>query len=175
MNPRHSFFRFLGCFFCAASLLASPAAAAPLPPPAPLAADRAAIQAAYDGLNAAFSRHDLPRFLSYFTDDYVCTDEKGARLTKEQTRRGYQQQLGQMKTIQSRYVLQNLALPPSGGVLVEMKMHASGLGEKRVLFAKLHGTFTDDLWVRDLWVQTPQGWRLQRRQTLQDDLHIRPR
>ena len=169
---RHSFFLCpLDRFLCVAALLASPVAAAP---PAPGAADRAAIQTAYDGLSAAFSRHDLPCFMSYFTDDYLDIDEKGARLNKEQTRRGYREQLGQMKTIQSRYVIQNLA-PAARGLLVEMKMHASGQGEKRILFAKLRGTFTDDLWVRDLWVQTPQGWRLQRRQTLQDDLRIRPR
>jgi len=159
-------------FLCVALVLtAVPLSAAP--PPA--AADRAAIQAAYDGLSAAFCRHDLPRFMAYFTDDYLDIDEKGSHLNKEQTRRGYRDQLGQMKTIQSRYVIQNLLTTPTRGMLAEMKMHASGQGEKRVLFAKLHGTFTDDLWVRDLWVQTPQGWRLQRRQTLQDDLHIRPR
>ena len=153
----------------AAPVIAAPPAAAPNAAP-----DRAAIQAAYDGLSAAFSRHDLPRFMSYFTDDYLDIDEKGAQLNKEQTRRGYRDQLGQMKTIQSRYVIQSLA-PAAGGTLVEMKMHASGVGEKRILFAKLRGTFTDDLWVRDLWVQTPQGWHLRHRQTLQDDLHIRPR
>jgi len=158
----------------ALALAAAPLVAAP-PTPAPGAADQAAIQAAYDGLNVAFSRHDLPRFMAYFAEDYSDIDEKGAHLNKEQTRRGYREQLGQMKTIQSRYVLQSLAPAPAGGMLAEMKMHASGVGEKRILFAKLRGTFTDDLWVRDLWVPTPQGWRLQRRQTLQDDLHIRPR
>ena len=159
------------CLLCAASLAAASPVAAAAPP---VPADRAAIQAAYDGLNDAFTRHDLPRFMSYFTADYIDIDEKGARLTKAQTRRGYQDQLGQMKTIQSRWAIQSLA-PAPGGALVEMRMHSSGLGEKRILFAKLHGTFTDDLWVRDLWVSTPQGWRLQHRQTLKDELHIRPR
>jgi len=140
-------------------------------PPAPRPSERAAIQAAYDGLGDAFSRHDLPRFMAYFTDDYVDTDEHGARLTKEQTRRGYRDQLGQMKTIQSRYAIQSLS-PAPGGTLVEMHLHATGRGEKRILFAKFHGTFTDELWVRDLWVSTPQGWRIQRRQTLKDELHI---
>ena len=157
---------------CAVAI-AAPTIAAPSAP-APRPADRAAIQDAYGGLDDAFSRHDLPRFMSYFTDDYIDIDEKGTRLTKEQTRRGYQDQLGQMKTNQSHYVIQNLA-PAPGGTLVEMRMHSSGLGEKRILFAKLHGTFTDDLWVRDLWVNTPQGWRIQHRQTLKDELHIRPR
>ncbi len=163
----------LSRLLCVAALAAVPAAAAP-PPVAPASADRAAIQAAYDGLSAAFSRHDLPRFMSYFADDYIDIDEKNARLDKEQTRRGYQDQLGQMKTIESRYAIQSLT-PAPGGALVEMRMHSSGQGEKRILFAKLHGTFTDDLWVRDLWVSTPQGWRLKHRQTLKDDLHIRPR
>ena len=163
--------KYLPRLLCAIAIAAPTAAAPPASVPA---ADRAAIQAAYDGLGDAFSRHDLPRFMSYFTDNYIDTDEKGARLTKEQTRRGYKDQLGEMKSIQSRYAIQSLT-PAPGGTLVEMHLHAAGLGEKRILFAKLHGTFTDDLWVRDLWVSTPQGWRIQRRQTLKDELRIRPR
>ena len=165
------YFSFHFCLLCAAALVAASPAAVAAPP---VPADRAVIQAAYGGLDDAFTRHDLPRFMSYFTDDYIDIDEKGTRLTKEQTRRGYQDQLGQTKTIQSHYVIQNLA-PAPGGTLVEMRMHSSGLGEKRILFAKLHGTFTDELWVRDLWVNTPQGWRIQHRQTLKDELRIRPR
>lgn len=151
--------------------LFSCAAASAAPPPAPRLSERTSIQAAYQGMDDAFSQHDLPRFMSYFTDDYIDTDEKGANLTKEQTRRGYRDQLGQMKSIQSHYAIQNLA-PAPGGTLAEMHMHSSGLGEKRILFAKFHGTFTDELWVRDLWISTPQGWRIQRRQTLKDELHI---
>lgn len=162
-----------GCIVYAAALSAGllasiPTAAAPLP------VDRAAIQAAYDQLGMAFSQHNLPRFMSYFTPDYVDIDERGDRLSKEQTRRGYEQQLGQIKTMQSRYVIQGMT-PVPGGTLVEMKMHSEGIGEKRILFAKLHASYTDDLWVRDLWVNTPQGWRLQHRQTLQDQLRIHPR
>ncbi len=167
------------CFLWAAALslgVLSPAGAAPpaVHPQADHAAMQSAIQAAYDGLSDAFGRRDLPRFMAYFAPDYIDIDEKGARLTKEQTRRGYQEQLGQIKTIRSRYVIQNLT-PTAAGTLVEMRMHSDGTGEKRVLFAKLHAAFTNDLWVRDLWVSTAQGWRLQRRQTLQDDLRIHPR
>ncbi|MDQ2799385.1 MAG: nuclear transport factor 2 family protein [Armatimonadota bacterium] len=153
-------------------LAALPALAAP--PPAAPSTDRIAIQAVYDQLGAAFGQHDLARFMSYFTPDYIDVDEKGAHLSKEQTRRGYQDQLGQIKTMQSHYAIQSLT-PTAGGTLVEMKMHSDGTGAKRILFAKLHANFTDDLWVRDLWVNTPQGWRLQHRQTLQDQLRIHPR
>lgn len=180
VRPSFLFSRF-SCAFGITTLASSflfltPTGAAPLPIPPP-ASERAAVQsailAAYDGLNAAFSRHDLSRFMAYFTPDYIDIDEKGARLTKEQTRRGYGEQLDQIKTIRSRYVIQALTPTPTG-TLVEMRMHSDGTGEKRVLFAKLHANFTNDLWVRDLWVVTPQGWRLQHRQTLQDDLHIHP-
>jgi len=140
-------------------------------PAAPANTDRAAIQVAYEGLGAAFQAHDLDRFMAYFRPNYIDVDENGKHLTKEQTRRGYQDQLGQLKSIQSHYVVKSVTTTLTG-TLVEMQMHSSGTGEKRILFARVRGHFTDDLWVRDLWVNTPQGWRLQHRQTLKDDLNI---
>ncbi len=153
------------CFALFAALVAcTPLAAQPLAAP-----DHAAIQAAYEGLGASFQAHDLDRFMAYFSPDYIDIDENGKHLTKDQTRQGYKDQLGQMKSIQSHYVLRNVTATPAG-IVVEMRMHSSGTGEKRILFAKIRGHFTDDLWVRDLWVKTPQGWRLQHRLTLKDDL-----
>ncbi len=139
----------------------------------PSSSTHAAIQAAYEGLGKAFQAHDLDRFMTYFQPDYIDIDENGKHLTKEQTRQGYSAQLRQMKSIQSRYVVKDVQTTPSG-TLVEMRLHSHGTGEKRILFAKIRGHFTDDLWVRDLWVNTPQGWRLRRRQTLKDDLSTGP-
>ena len=138
------------------------------------AAAQAAIHTVYDQINAAFCKHDLDLFMSYFAPDYIDIDEKGEHLTKEQVRQGYRKQLGQIKTMQSRYAILS-CVPATGGYLVEMKMHSDGTGEKRILFARLKGIFTNDIWVRDLWVNTPQGWRLRHRFTLQDQLNIRPR
>jgi hypothetical protein len=138
------------------------------------AAAQAAIHTAYDQINAAFCKHNLDLFMSYFTPDYIDIDEKGAHLTKEQVRQGYRKQLGQIKTMQSHYAVLNCT-PATGGYLVEMKMHSDGIGEKRILFARVRGHFTNDIWVRDLWVNTPQGWRLQHRFTLQDQLDVHPR
>ena len=140
---------------------------------APPSAAHTAIQAAYEGMGTSFQAHDLDRFMTYFQPDYVDIDENGKHLTKEQTRQGYSAQLRQMKSIQSRYVVKDVQATPIG-TLVEMRLHSHGTGEKRILFAKIRGYFTDDLWVRDLWVNTPQGWRLQRRQTLKDDLSTGP-
>ncbi len=139
---------------------------------APLAA-QAAIQSAYSQLNTAFTQHDLDRFMTFFTPDYKVVDEKGATYTKEQTRKQYVDQLKQVKTMQSRFTVQNFTASPAG-VEAEMKLHTQGIGEKRVLFMKFKGNYTDDLWVHDLWVQTPQGWRIKSRKTLSDKLVTHP-
>ncbi len=149
----------------------APLCASPIAASSETAAARAGIQSAYEQINAAFSQHDLTRTMSYFAPDYLVVDEKGAKFNKDQTQHQYQQQLGQIKSMHSRYVIQGVT-PQPGGTLVEMKLHMDGVGEKRILFVKVRGTFTDDLWVRDLWINTPQGWRLKARQTLQDDMRI---
>lgn len=140
-------------------------------PAAQGSAQIADIRTAYDSLRAAFEAHQLDRFMDYFCANYIDIDENGRRLTKEQTRRTYQEQLAQMKSIQSHCELARFTLVPSG-TLVEMRLHSTGIGEKRILFARVRGHFTDDLWVLDLWIKTSSGWRLQHRQTLKDDLRI---
>ena len=148
--------------------LAAPHVSAEVPPAA-----RSAISAAYSQLNAAFTQHDLNRFMTYFTPDYKVVDEKGATYNKEQTRQQYADQLKQVKTMQSRFTVGNFVSVP-GGVEAEMKLHTQGIGEKRVLFMKFKGTYADDLWVRDFWVNTPQGWRVKSRKTLADKLVTHP-
>jgi hypothetical protein len=132
-----------------------------------------AIRSAYGQINTAFSQHDLDRFMTFFTPDYKVVDEKGATYTKEQTRKQYADQLKQVKTMQSRFTVQNFATAPAG-VEVEMTLHTQGIGEKRVLFMKFKGNYSDDLRVQDLWVQTPQGWRIKSRKTLSDKLVTHP-
>ncbi len=155
---------YLTPLLAAVAALAGPAHAASVPPVA-----QSAITTAYGQINAAFTQHDLNRFMTFFTPDYRVVDEKGATYTKEQTRKQYDDQLRQVRTMQSRFTLQNFAAVP-GGVQVEMKLHTQGIGEKRVLFMNFKGTYADDLWVRDFWVQTPQGWRVKSRRTLSDNL-----
>lgn len=160
----------LPCLTLAAFLLlvlAGPINAA-VPPAA-----QAAITSAYGEINVAFTQHDLDRFLTFFTPDYRVVDEKGATHTKEQIRKQYQDQLKQVKTMQSRFTLQNFVSVPDG-IQAEMKLHTQGIGEKRVLFMKFRGTYTDDLWVQDVWVETPQGWRIKSRKTFYDKLATHP-
>lgn len=165
MRPSHSLLLLIGLALFG---LAAPRVSAEAPPAA-----RSAISVAYSQLNAAFTQHDLDRFMTYFTPDYKVVDEKGATYNKEQTRRQYADQMKQVKTMQSRFTVGNFVSVP-GGVEAEMKLHTQGIGEKRVLFMKFRGTYADDLWVRDFWVQTPQGWRVKSRKTLADKLVTHP-
>ncbi|BDI30105.1 hypothetical protein CCAX7_21560 [Capsulimonas corticalis] len=157
-----------------AAVLLSPHTLKAAAPSADRVATETAIKVIYDDINADFNRRDLSHMMAYFTPDYTEIDEKGTRHTKEQAREGYQKQLGQITTIQSHYTIQSVT-PTPAGTLVEMHLHSDGTGQKRILFAKLHGSFTSDLQVRDLWVNTPDGWRIQHRQTLQNDLKVHPR
>jgi len=160
--------------FLPAALLACALPACTLPLSAPASAAPSAMQTQstihglYEQINAAFQRRDVGGVMAYFTPDYTATDPNGDRLSRDQTRRRYQDQLGQIKTIQGRFTIRRF-VPTPGGAWAEMQMHTDGTGEKRILFAHVRGTFTNDFHSRDLWVKTPQGWRLKYRQILQDD------
>ncbi len=134
-------------------------------------ASRADIQAAYDQFNTAFDSHDLDRFMSYFSPDFTGTDPAGKPVSRTETSKQFRERRNQILTMRCRYAMQNFT-PTTDGVLVEMKMHSDGTGQKRVMFMKVRATFTNDTLVRDLWVNTANGWRLKRRQTLRDDTHI---
>ena len=155
-------------FTCLLFALAGPRVSAAVPPAA-----QVAISEAYSQINAAFTQRDMNRFMTYFAPDYKVVDEKGTTYNKEETRKQYTDQLKQVRTMQSRFTVQNFVSVP-GGVQAEMKLHTQGIGEKRVLFMKFKGTYADDLWVRDIWVQTPQGWRVKSRKTLSDKLVTHP-
>ena len=160
---------------CAAALISASSASALAAPKtsAPADSGRASILAAYDQINADFLHREIPQVMTYFTADYTELSPQGKTADKEQTRRRYQEEQGQITTMQTRYTFQSLT-PTAAGTQVEMRMHSDGTGVKRILFARLHGTFTNDLRVRDLWVDTPQGWRLKHRQTLEDQTHTHP-
>jgi hypothetical protein len=163
-GPRHSCALVL--FFCLSFCLCAAR-------PAPAAGPSAAIQAAYAQMHAAFARRDIDTALAFYAPGFVETTPKGETRDLAAARRLYQGRMGQIKAMRCRWGMQSVA-PVVGGFVAEMRMHSEGTGEKRILFARLRGTFTNDLWVRDFWVSTPQGWRLRARRTLQDDTRTRP-
>jgi len=144
---------------------ANPESAAPLPPGA--AAYRNAIQSAYTVMTAAFVDNHLDRSSLYFATDYRQVDPHGHILDKDGSQKKFQSLRDQINTVQSLCTVASMNAE-ADGIHVEMATHSAGTGTKRVLFFKVSGTFTNDLRVSDVWVDTPDGWRLKSRLMLED-------
>ena len=129
------------------------------------------IHAAYEGINTAFEARDFDRFTAYFTADFTSADQDGKVISRAQTLKSFQDQRKQIISMHSRYDFTTLSRNAEG-VLVDMTLHTDGRGQKRILFARVTGTFTSSLHVHDLWVDTAEGWKLKRRQTLQSETHV---
>ena len=125
------------------------------------------IQSAYAQMTAAFVDNHLERSLIFFADDYRQVDPKGHSLDRDGARKKFQSERNQIRTVQSQCSIVSMA-SDSDGVHVEMTTHSFGTGAKHVLFFNIPGTFTNDLRVLDLWVSTPDGWRLKSRTMLED-------
>lgn len=129
------------------------------------------IHTAYDRINTAFETRDFDQFTAYFTADFTSTDQDGKLTSRAQTLKNFQDQRKQILSMHTRYDFTTLSRN-TDGVLVDMTLHTDGRGQKRILFAKVTGTFTSSLHVHDLWVETPEGWKLKRRQTLQSETRV---
>jgi hypothetical protein len=77
----------------------------------------------------------------------------------------------QIDSIQSEWSILSVT-DTSTGMIVQVKMHSEGTGSKRIAFFKIHGTFTNDMVVRDDWVDTSDGWRIKSRIKLIDDSRV---
>jgi hypothetical protein len=129
-----------------------------------------AIQAVYDQIDDAFNSNHIERIPEFLTDDYTETDPHGQILDINASMRKLRDERNQISTIQCQLSIVSVT-PAANGLLVEMKLHSFGTGQKRIAFFKIHGTFTNDLVTRDLWVETPAGWRIKTRLKLVDDSH----
>ncbi len=155
-------------------LLLSVPVAGPLRADAPpLAAARSGIQAAYDQICADFGRRDIGDAMSYFAPDYVATDEHGQLISRDETERQFQDLDDHITSLHSHWNLGAVA-PTANGVMAEMDMLSDGTGRKKVMFFYVNGKFTSEMRVRDLWVDTPQGWRIKRRTILVHDTQTHP-
>jgi hypothetical protein len=134
---------------------------------------RTSIQAAYAQINLDFVKDDVSGVMNYIAPDYTETDANGKTVDRKQAQRNYEDQRRQITSMKSRWTLGSLT-PIGDGELVDMDLHSVGTGQKKFLFVRVNGNFTDDICVRDLWIDTPQGWRLQHRQVLSDHRRIQP-
>jgi hypothetical protein len=130
-----------------------------------------AINAQYAQINDAIIQHNLDKIMSFFTYDFSELNNAGAIVNRDQERKSYQSELGRIKSMQIHYIVQNCDTTPAGMTCV-VRFHMDGIGFKRIMFMKLEGTFTNDLLVHDLWVPTPEGWKLKSRQTVLDQTKV---
>ena len=144
---------------------ANPQSASPLPPDPSVY--RLAIQSAYALMTAAFVDNRLDRSSLFFATDYRQVDPHGHALDKADSQKKFQTLRDQISTVQSQCTVGSMNAE-TDGIHVEMATHSAGTGSKRVLFFKIPGTFTNDLRVMDIWVDTPDGWRLKSRLMLED-------
>jgi hypothetical protein len=158
-----------------------PAAPVQAPAPSPSVVDQAAITAAYGQLNADYVRGDLKAFDSWFAPNYQVTGTDGKTMNMIQFEKATREQRSQVISMKSHWTLSPLVPvtpdPSSDGaqaISVTMTLHSEGTGQKKVMFFTAKGSFVDDTQMNDLWIQTPQGWRIERRKILSDHLQSHP-
>lgn len=132
-------------------------------------ADRAAIETAYNDMTSAFAADKLCRAGALMTDDYRQIDDRGRGVDKAGAIKEFQAKRNMVRSFQSRLSITSV-IAQADGVHVEMATHSWGTGVERILFFSVKGPYTYDLRVKDVWVKTPQGWRLKFRQKLQDEI-----
>ncbi len=137
------------------------------------AAARAGIKAAYDQICTDFGQRDIGGAMSFFAPDYVATDEHGKLISRDETRRQYLDLDSNITSLHSHWTLGSVT-PVPGGFLADMDMRSDGTGRKKVMFFHVNGTFTSEMRVRDLWADTPQGWRIERRTILLHQTETHP-
>jgi len=138
---------------------------------APAADCQLAIQTAYNQINDSFATNHLDRGCVFIENDYRQVDPHGHAMDKVSTRNKFQSERNMIRTIQTQCSITSLTVAPDG-VHVRMATHSSGTGVKRIMFFNVKGTFVNDLRVNDLWVNTPDGWRLKSRLMLQDNSRL---
>lgn len=129
---------------------------------------RAEISARYDQMNSAYASNNMESVAKILTSDYTETDPKGHVSDRNAALKKLRDMRSFITRIQSKTTVNSCA-PQPNGELVQMTFHAAGTGQKKVLFIKLKGTFTNDMIAKDLWVNTADGWRLRSRVLLADE------
>jgi len=138
------------------------------------AAYQDAIKSAYDQMADGFATNHLERGAALMADDYREVDAQGNVLDKQGSMKKLHDKRQQVRTIQTKSSIASMTKLPDG-VHVDITTYSNGTGIKRVLFATFKGTFTDELHVRDVWVDTSSGWKLTHRTVIKDNLRTNVR
>jgi ketosteroid isomerase-like protein len=112
------------------------------------------IQTNYDRINAAFVRKDIKGATALFTPDYVSISPEGAKQTLAEFREHYDNLFNRfnIKLTSNQTTIKNIDVNATGvDVAIEQKTEGTVAGFNKIIINQTS---------RNLWLKTPQGWRL---------------
>jgi ketosteroid isomerase-like protein len=112
------------------------------------------IQTNYDRINAAFIRKDIKGATALFTPDYVSISPEGEKQTLSEFRKHYDNLFNRfnIKLTSNRTTIKNIDLNSnSADVAIEQNTEGTIAGFNKIVINQTS---------RNLWIKTPQGWRL---------------
>jgi ketosteroid isomerase-like protein len=121
------------------------------------------IQTNYDRINAAFMRKDIKGATALFTPDYVSISPEGEKQTLSEFRNHYDNLFNRfnIKLTSNQTTIKNIALNSNGAdVAIEQKTEGTIAGFNKIVINQTS---------RNLWLKTPQGWRLKESKILTNE------
>jgi hypothetical protein len=118
------------------------------------------IQTSYDRINAAFVRKDIKGATALFTMDYVSISPEGEKQTLSEFREHYDNLFNRfnIKLTSNQTTIKNIDVNASGvDVAIEQKTEGTVAGFNKIVINQTS---------RNLWLKTPQGWRLKQSKIL---------
>jgi ketosteroid isomerase-like protein len=118
------------------------------------------IQTNYDRINAAFVRKDIKAATALFTTDYVSISPEGEKQTLSEFQEHYDNLFNRfnIKLTSNQTTIKNIDVKPSGvDVAIEQKTEGTVAGFNKIVINQTS---------RNLWLKTPQGWRLKQSKIL---------
>jgi ketosteroid isomerase-like protein len=112
------------------------------------------IQTNYDRINAAFVRKDIKGATALFTPDYVSISPEGKQQTLAEFREHYDNLFNRfnIKLTSNQTTIKNIDVNATGiDVAIEQKTEGTVAGFNKIIINQTS---------RNLWLKTPQGWRL---------------
>lgn len=118
------------------------------------------IQTNYNQINAAFIRKDIRGATALFTPDYMLINPEGKKQTLAEFREHYDNLFTRfnIKLTSNKATIKNIDVNASGiDVAIEQKTEGTIAGFNKIVINQTS---------RDLWLKTPQGWRLKQSKVL---------
>ncbi len=114
------------------------------------------IQSTYNKIASAIIRKDVKSATSYFTSDYIGIDDKGTQRTAGEMRQYYSSIMpAPVKVVKNQIAIQDFSADSiSANVLIKQRADLT-FGKSKIVSQNTY---------KDLWVKTPQGWRLKQSQ-----------